>query len=283
MSNDLSSKIAAAEQRLIARDQRVRQRWNDLGRHVRRAVEPQRLAMPLLAGAGVILLGWLIGHRRGGTASTLATTRHRRSLLARVPWMRMVALALPLLPLQWRQRLQPSSIVGTVVRAYRDRTAAPRVAIAAPPRTVDAVDLSRYLGKWHEIARLPNRYERACAGQPTATYSLRDGELNVTNRCLARSGRLRTSHGVARVVAGSRGARLKVTFAPSWLRWWPAVWADYWILHVDADYQFALVGTPQRDALWLLARSDHLDEAQRVQLLRVASEQGYDVRQLTYG
>ncbi|MEO8123437.1 MAG: lipocalin family protein [Burkholderiales bacterium] len=151
-----------------------------------------------------------------------------------------------------------------------------------PPLTVDAVDLSRYAGTWHEIARLPNVYERACVSQPSATYTPGADGIAVTNRCLTRSGRLRVSQGLARVVPGSAGSRLKVTFVPSWLRWVDAVWADYWILDLDANYQVALVGTPRRDAMWLLAREPELDDAHRGRLLRVALEQGYDVQRLQF-
>lgn len=130
--------------------------------------------------------------------------------------------------------------------------------------------------------RLPNFYERDCVSQPSATYTPRVNGMAVTNRCLTRSGRMRVAQGFARVVPGSAGARLKVTFAPWWLRWLDAVWADYWILDIDADYQVALVGTPRRNAMWLLARHRELDAAQQARLLQVAAEQGYDVQRLQF-
>lgn len=277
MSTDLPARVAAAERRLVEREQRLRQRWNDLGQHLRQATQPRRLAGPLLGGAALILLVWLIGQRRRASAPAVAGSD--RPLLARVPWLQLGAMALPLLPPPWRERLQPSSLSGMLLRAFRHRRDEP---VDAPPRPVDHVDLNRYAGAWHEIARIPNRYQRACAGQPSATYLPRGDDIVVVNRCRTRSGRLRVSEGVAQVVAGSGGARLKLSFAPAWLRGWHAAWADYWILDLDDDYQVALVGTPRRDALWLLARQPSLDDAQRTRLLHAAAAQGYDPRRLRF-
>ena len=69
--------------------------------------------------------------------------------------------------------------------------------------------------------------------------------------------------GVGHPVEGSNGAKLKVCFAPNWLRWLPLVWSDYWILHVDAGYRHALVGTPDRRYLWIPVSYTHLDVYKR--------------------
>lgn len=276
MSSDLSSRIAAADAQLVAREQRVRQRWLALREHVHEAVRPQRIALPLLGGAALILLVRVLGRGRHSKRGTVE--RSSRSARPRVGWIRLLAFALPLLPPEWRERLQPSSIAALVLNSVRSTSQVH----SAPPRTVDAVDLSRYAGTWHEIARLPNRYERECVGQPSATYTPGFDGIAVTNRCSTRNGQMRVSQGLARVVPGSAGACLKVTFVPSWLRWLDAAWADYWILDLDADYRVALVGTPRRDAMWLLAREPVLDDAQRERLLRIAAERGYDVQRLQF-
>ncbi|MCX7869782.1 MAG: lipocalin family protein, partial [Terrimicrobiaceae bacterium] len=92
-----------------------------------------------------------------------------------------------------------------------------------PPPTVATVDLGRYAGTWHEAARLPNFFQRACAGPATATYSLLpDGRVGVVNTCRDARGRERTVKGVARVVPGSGNARLKVSFGGPFA-------GDYWI------------------------------------------------------
>ncbi len=151
----------------------------------------------------------------------------------------------------------------------------------APLQPVAPVDLKRYVGTWHEQARLPNRYEKPCVGSVTAEYRLQDdGTVEVRNRCLQEDGTLDEAVGVARPVetGDTPGAgRLKVSFAPEWLSWVPMVWGDYWILKLDRDYQVALVGTPDRKNLWVLSRAPQLDEATLKAELEYARTLGFDV------
>ncbi len=151
----------------------------------------------------------------------------------------------------------------------------------APLQVVAPVDLKRYAGLWHEQARLPNRFEKQCAGPVTAEYNLRDdGSVEVRNRCTLDDGGFDESVGSARVVrvAGQPGAgRLEVRFAPDWLSWLPMVWGDYWILKLDRDYQVALVGTPDRKYLWVLSRAPVLDELSLQAELDYARTLGFDV------
>ena len=135
----------------------------------------------------------------------------------------------------------------------------------APLQVVAPVDLKRYAGLWHEQARLPNRFEKQCTGPVTAEYTLLDdGTRGGAQPLQLADGSFDESVGSARVVpvAGQPGAgRLEVRFAPDWLRWLPMVWGDYWILKLDRDYQVALVGTPNREYLWVLSRVPQLDAA----------------------
>lgn len=151
----------------------------------------------------------------------------------------------------------------------------------APLQVVAPVDIKRYAGRWYEQARLPNRYQRACAGAVSADYTpLADGTLEVRNRCVRDDGQVTEAIGQARVVpvAGLPGAgRLEVRFAPDWLSWLPLVWGDYWILKLDRDYQLALVGTPDRESLWVLSRVAQLDEAALEGELEFARALGFDV------
>ncbi|WP_213953083.1 MULTISPECIES: lipocalin family protein [unclassified Variovorax] len=151
----------------------------------------------------------------------------------------------------------------------------------APLQVVAPVDLIRYAGLWHEQARLPNRFEKDCDGPVTAEYSLRDdGTVEVRNRCEMADGTVDEAIGTARVVpvAGQPGAgRLEVRFAPEWLSWLPMVWGDYWILKLDRDYRVALVGTPNRDFLWVLSRVPQLDSATIEAELEYARTLGFDV------
>ncbi|MDM0075877.1 lipocalin family protein [Variovorax sp. J2P1-59] len=151
----------------------------------------------------------------------------------------------------------------------------------APLQVVAPVDLKRYAGVWHEQARLPNRFQKQCTGPVTAEYTLLDdGSVEVRNRCILENGSFDESVGSARVVpvAGQPGAgRLEVRFAPEWLSWLPLVWGDYWILKLDRDYQVALVGTPNRQYLWVLSRAPRLDEAALQAELDYARTLGFDV------
>ena len=93
---------------------------------------------------------------------------------------------------------------------------------------------------------------------------------------------MRSRRGRARVVPGSDGGRLEVSFWPSWLRGLPAAWSDYWILHLDDDYTEALVGTPGREFLWLLSRRPTLP-AERVEAMtQFARGLGFAVEHLQF-
>ncbi|KRG69991.1 lipocalin family protein [Pseudoxanthomonas dokdonensis] len=132
--------------------------------------------------------------------------------------------------------------------------ASPVSTAQTPVNSVAQLDLKRYAGEWHEIARLPMRYEKDCVGDITATYTINaDGSIGVRNACRIAGGETKVSDGEARAVAGHPG-RLQVRFAPSWLSWLPMVWADYWVLAIADDYSWALVGEPDRKYLWVLAR-----------------------------
>ena len=154
------------------------------------------------------------------------------------------------------------------------------------PQAVRRVDLQRYSGRWYELARLPNSFQRNCALDVTADYTLAAADrLRVVNQCTRRDGTVDMSTGIARQAAGAstgpgdgpgEGA-LQLRFAPRWLSWWPAVWGDYWILALDDGYDTALVGTPDRAYLWLLSRSPQRPEADIAAWLQKAADLGYPV------
>lgn len=146
---------------------------------------------------------------------------------------------------------------------------------APPVQTVASLDLARYAGKWYEIAAYPMFFQRNCVGDTTAEYALRaDGEIAVRNRCRTEDG-FDEANGTAWPVAGGPSSRLKVSF------FWPFR-SDYWVIGLDEDYRWAVVGNPERKYLWLLAREPRLDEAQLGRALRAAEAQGYDVTRLRY-
>jgi apolipoprotein D and lipocalin family protein len=144
---------------------------------------------------------------------------------------------------------------------------------AAPPEVAPQVDLVRYMGTWHEIAKFPNPFQRGC-GCTTATYSLRaDGRVSVVNRCRDAAGKPKIASGWARVADPTTRAKLRVTF------FWP-FFGDYWILALDPEYRHVLVGTPNRKYLWILAREPRLPESTYQALVSQAAAQGFDTRKL---
>jgi apolipoprotein D and lipocalin family protein len=148
-------------------------------------------------------------------------------------------------------------------------------------RTVNAVDLERYLGDWFEIARLPNNFQDDCLSDVKARYSRRDdGRLNVRNSCRRGDGNIKDAEGVARVVDERTNSKLKVRFAPAFLTFLPWVWGDYWIIGLADDYSWAVVGSPDRKYLWILARSPQLDDASYAAAIRSARENGFPIERL---
>lgn len=150
--------------------------------------------------------------------------------------------------------------------------------VAADPKdkleVVPAVDLSRYVGQWYEIARLPNRFQKKCADSVTANYTLRsDGDIQVVNRCRKPSGEFTTATGKAKIVDKKTNAKLKVTF------FWP-FYGKYWILDLGPNYEYAVVGEPGRDYLWILSRAPHMDEELYQQLLAKMQARGFDTTRM---
>lgn len=149
------------------------------------------------------------------------------------------------------------------------------VRAAVPVASVANVDLDRYVGKWYEIASFPMFFQRNCLGDTTALYAKSaDGGISVINRCRTKSG-FDEAHGRASVVAGTGNARLKVSF------FWPFR-ADYWIIGLDKDYRWAVVGNPNRKYLWVLSRTPQLPRALLDEALKSAESQGFDLTKLRY-
>ena len=147
---------------------------------------------------------------------------------------------------------------------------------------MDAVDLNRYVGEWFEVARFPNRFQSRCVSDVRASYTQRpDGRLEVINRCRTEDGSITEAHGVARVTDDRTFAKLKVRFAPAVLSFLPFVWGDYWILGLASDYSWATVGSPDRNYLWILARTPSLRAERFASALAAAQANGFDVERLT--
>jgi apolipoprotein D and lipocalin family protein len=156
----------------------------------------------------------------------------------------------------------------------------PATATSLPNEPVRTLDLTRYAGQWHEIAHLPMFFQRKCVDTITATYTANsDGTIGVHNACRKNDGEMDASDGLAKRVDGQPGA-LKVRFAPAWLAWIPMVWADYWVVDLDANYQWAVVGGPSRKYLWILSRKPEMDHQLFRKLVDRARQRGYSVDKL---
>ena len=147
--------------------------------------------------------------------------------------------------------------------------------IMKPLKTVDYVDVNRYVGQWYEIARYPNSFQKGCVGS-RAAYTLRDdGKIGVVNECYDKtfSGKLRSAKGKAWVVDKETNARLKVSF------FWPFA-GDYWIIDLGQDYEYAVVGHPERKFLWILSRLPEMPDDVYQMILDRLQKKEYDITKL---
>jgi len=152
---------------------------------------------------------------------------------------------------------------------------------AAPIQPISGLDVQRYVGRWYEIAKFPNRFQRKCVADTSADYSVMpEGGLRVVNRCRLESGQMDQAIGVARQIGGDSSAKLEVRFAPAWLSFVPFVWGDYWIVDLDGAYDLAAVSEPKREYLWILSRSPAVDEGRYAALLGRLTAMGLDVGKL---
>jgi apolipoprotein D and lipocalin family protein len=135
--------------------------------------------------------------------------------------------------------------------------------------TVANVDLNRYLGKWFEVSSIPNRFQSMCVADTQAEYKKDEDIVRVINRCRKSDGSVTVAKGRAKIVEGSNNSKLRVSF------FWP-FYGNYWILALDPDYRWVLVGEPDRKFGWILSRSPQLDTVTVNQILDKAVALGYE-------
>lgn len=144
-----------------------------------------------------------------------------------------------------------------------------------PLRTVDHVDMERYMGRWYVIANIPyflekgkvatyDSYARRADGTLVNDFTFRKGDFSAPEK---------TWHGSAWVVNTETNAEWKIRFV------WPFT-TTYLVLELDPDYRWAVVATPGRKLLWVLARERRLSDATYAEILERVRAQGYDPAKL---
>jgi len=144
----------------------------------------------------------------------------------------------------------------------------------APPTVVEQVEIERYMGTWYAVASIPTTFERDCARGTTAMYELlNDGSVQVTNTCTREDGTSFEAVGRAWIPDPAEPAKLKVSFVSFLGRWFFG--GDYWILELDPDYRYAVVGHPERSYGWILSRTPQLPEPELQGIFERLEEAGY--------
>ena len=148
-------------------------------------------------------------------------------------------------------------------------------------KSIPEFDVSRYMGTWYEIAKLPNWFQRKCVQGTQARYKvLGPTQIEVNNKCTTASGEEIQAIGLARLNGSGRPAQLEVRFAPEWTAWLPMVWGAYWVLDLDADYQLAAVGDPSKSYLWILSRTPQVSAERYDAVLQRLNVMGFDITKL---
>jgi len=148
--------------------------------------------------------------------------------------------------------------------------------------TVPYVDLARYEGKWFEIARIPNRFQKKCLGNVAANYKiLPEEKLEVLNSCLQHDGETALTTGRAKIKDEKTNAKLKVSFVDIAGRYIYLFGGDYWVIDLDSNYQWAVIGTPNRKYGWILSRTETLDITTLYSLSKSLKDKFYDLCDFT--
>lgn len=297
---NLDERITLAEERLMARDLALQRGFHVLTDNAREALKPAQLFHSMgksLGVGGSIALGavgllWWWRQRQpslatGSSARQGGGREEGGSSSSLFSLASIVGLAWPLMPEGIRGLMSPAMARILVSLGVPALSSLLGSRPSAPLPTMTSVDPTRFAGDWFAVAHLPMRLADSCEGLTTVRYAMkRPGQYAVTVRCPAAvdrvGGKARTLRGVARLVRGSGGGKLQLSVWPRMLRWLPLAWSDHWILHLDADYGEAMVGSPRRDALWLLSRDGVLPAHRLEYLLTMARDDGFPIENLRF-
>lgn len=143
-------------------------------------------------------------------------------------------------------------------------------------KVVEPFDLDRYLGKWHEIARLDFKWEKGLS-QVTATYSKNeDGSIAVNNQGFHdQKDKWKQSIGKAKFIDSPKKAALKVSF-------FGPFYSGYHVVKIDPNYQYALIFGDNLDYMWILSREETIPEDIKLAYLEYARKSGYAIENLVW-
>jgi apolipoprotein D and lipocalin family protein len=152
----------------------------------------------------------------------------------------------------------------------------------APMKAIPQLDLERFAGLWHEIARLPTAAQQASDRRITITFAPQPhAQLDITTHCEQADGTRRTTrvHARRRYPIEEPGQFQRRT-GPAWLAALPWAWSEYWILALDRDYRWLMLGDPDRQGLWMLSRDPTMERGVLESLKSKARGLGYDLAPL---
>lgn len=153
------------------------------------------------------------------------------------------------------------------------------LAQTAELETVSHVDIIRYLGTWHEIARLENKYQEGCIGS-TAQYSQAKNYIEIKNSCVLADGSKKEVTGRAKIDDATSNAKLLVNFTPWFIRMWNAGWGKYWIIELGKDYDYVVVSEPKMKSLWILQRQKPMSKTLYNDIINRLKVKGFAVEKL---
>lgn len=144
-----------------------------------------------------------------------------------------------------------------------------------PLETAKNVSLEKYQGVWYDIAHLPQKFQDDCKCV-TAEYTLKKDFVEVFNTCYNKeSGQITTITGKATTMDSGNNSELQVQF------FWPFK-GDYYIIKIEPDYSYAMVGSPDRESLWILCREPKPAAVTLKNYLNMAEELGFNTSALVY-
>jgi apolipoprotein D and lipocalin family protein len=170
-----------------------------------------------------------------------------------------------------------SGMIRVMIRLFVAILLAVSGCVVAAASAVSDLDLNRYQGTWYEVARMPNRFQKACVQAAMARYERLDsGRLSVENQCEMANGKRKVARGIARQPDPNQPGKLEVSFFR--ILGIRPIWGAYWVLAIDADYTVAVVGDAKQKYAWVLSRTPTVSEDRMQDAMAVLNRNGYDTR-----